>query len=131
MTWWNDYVGIPYCDGGRDRDGVDCAGLVCLVYKEQFKINVDDHFDPYIMDAPELIAQKLTEVAQKQFVPTEHPKDGDVVLMWMLGTRSHVGILCDGGKAVMHVQKGMHTAIVSKNHESIANRIDSFWRRPE
>lgn len=29
--WWNEYVGLPFADKGRTREGCDCWGLVRLV----------------------------------------------------------------------------------------------------
>ena len=30
----DSYIGTRYLSGGMSRDGVDCSGFVCLVYKE-------------------------------------------------------------------------------------------------
>lgn len=34
-AWVASYVGLPYREGGRSRDGCDCWGLAVLVYAEQ------------------------------------------------------------------------------------------------
>ena len=43
----NKYVGLRYLAGGRDVDGevsgVDCWGLVRLVYEREFGINLPGH----------------------------------------------------------------------------------------
>ena len=39
MSWANDYVGIPWRWRGRSkRTGVDCYGIVRLVYQDKLKI---------------------------------------------------------------------------------------------
>ena len=38
----NEYIGIPYKLGGRDREGLDCYGLVAMVFREHFDIQVPD-----------------------------------------------------------------------------------------
>lgn len=40
MNWVNDYMRIPFADGGRDKTGCDCWGLVRLILKEQAGIEI-------------------------------------------------------------------------------------------
>ncbi len=40
--WADGYVGIPWRWRGRDRHGIDCHGLVMLVYREVFGLPVAD-----------------------------------------------------------------------------------------
>src|SRR5438445_6639965 len=44
------YVGIAWKDGGRTRDGLDCAGLAALWLKEQMGIEFGD-FSPPIQES--------------------------------------------------------------------------------
>jgi len=41
--WADEYVGIPWRWRGRDRDGVDCWGLVCLVFWERRSMRLPEY----------------------------------------------------------------------------------------
>lgn len=45
--WADQYVGLPFLKGGRDRAGLDCYGLVRLVLAEQAGVLLD-RFDDVI-----------------------------------------------------------------------------------
>lgn len=42
LEWINDYVGVPYLENGRDRDGWDCWGLVMAVYRDRLGVELPD-----------------------------------------------------------------------------------------
>ena len=65
---WNDYVGVPYKLHGRDEDGLDCWGLVRLIYKEQKDIDLPSLSEEYFT-ADEVLAgalEKRKVLAQKR-----------------------------------------------------------------
>ncbi len=44
MTQWTDsFIGLPHLDLGRDREGCDCWGLACIVYREELSISLPDY----------------------------------------------------------------------------------------
>jgi cell wall-associated NlpC family hydrolase len=136
MMWWNQYVGIPYLESGRDRDlGLDCAGLVCLVYREQFGLEVDQFFDEYSSSDLKQ-SEELLERARKDWHQVEKPQNGDVVLLRMLGHSCHVGVVVDVQEgpfraSVLNVRENVHAVIEDLRGPRWKNHIDSYWRRNE
>ena len=125
MTWWNDYVGIPYKLTGRTReDGLDCWGLVRLIHQEQFGIELpsfseEDHS-----------AENVREVMASQrenWVHTDDPKIGDVILLRVLGSASHVGLYL-GDKQFIHAKEGINSAIERIDSMAWEKRIIGFYR---
>lgn len=43
MSWSNHYIGLPYVEFGRTRDGCDCWGLACIIYREELNITLPDY----------------------------------------------------------------------------------------
>lgn len=94
MTFPDDYIGLPYKLGGCDRGGLDCYGLVCLVYAEQLGIDLPRYI--CVDDDPESLADLLdTEKGKLGWVEVEKPAQFDVVNLRVNGYNSHVGIVID------------------------------------
>lgn len=47
MSWSDAYIGIPFADLGRTREGVDCYGLACVIYAAELGITLSDYVGAY------------------------------------------------------------------------------------
>lgn len=130
MNWTAKYINVPYLDGGRNRNGVDCWGLVRLVYASELNIDLPSY--------GEISAEDLIKVARNidagkdgetwVDVAAEETREFDVCVMRFAGTKrvGHVGIVTPHG--ILHVEKGVDAAIVSQKHHTIRERIACFRR---
>lgn len=125
--WWNSYVGIKFAPQGRTREGCDCAGLACLVYREQLKRNIDQDMGYYNpLDC--LQTSGLLQECLKPWMPIETPEDFDLVQLRIFGEPCHIGIICDGGKGVLNVRAGVN-AIIERLEDWLPH-IEGYWRLP-
>ena len=94
-----DFVGTPFKEKGRDCNGVDCWGLVYLVYKKFKKINLPTYSDSYTLaDKKEI--QRLISGEKSKWKKVENPQIFDVLLFRINGTVSHTGIFVGKGKFI-------------------------------
>ena len=47
-AWAANYVGLPFKDGGRTREGLDCYGLVVAIYRDVFAIDLPAYEGSYV-----------------------------------------------------------------------------------
>lgn len=85
----NKYLGIPYRYGGMSRKGIDCSGLVCLIYREVNRAKLPHS------------TRKLRTLGKK--VSKQHARSGDLVFFrrGSFGRVNHVGIFL-GGETFIH-----------------------------
>jgi peptidoglycan endopeptidase LytE len=96
------YLGTPYVWGGASEAGVDCSGLVFLVYSPYVPHLPRMSFDQWTIGAP---------VEETALVP------GDLVFFDTAGPgASHVGIYIGDGQFV-------HSA--SRSHKVVVDRLDA------
>jgi cell wall-associated NlpC family hydrolase len=128
------YVGLKFVDGGRDRSGVDCWGLVRLVLLEVAQVEVPSY--------GEISAEDLVAVAREigsgkdgeVWLPTLRPRALDVVVMYSRVDRrrhtTHCGIMVDDHR-LLHIEKTHDAVVVALKHASVANRIQGYYRHVE
>jgi cell wall-associated NlpC family hydrolase len=83
------YLGTPYRYGGLSRNGIDCSGVVVLVYREFSGVSLPHS------------SRKLHKVGKK--IPLAETKMGDLLFfrMGFSGFVDHVGI-CTGNGTFVH-----------------------------
>ena len=103
MHWATKYIGLPYLLGGVSaQEGVDCWGLMRLVYQQEFGIAL-----PTIpgVTAASAVAQHRAYVKElsRDWIRMETPQEGAGVAMSQVGSLHHVGIwiAVDRGK-ILH-----------------------------
>lgn len=127
------YVGIPFALHGRDRTGLDCWGLVCLVYREVWGVELPSFGDRYgreltLEERAHIAAIVRGESVDWTRVPPGEERCGDVVLFRMAGAESHLGIVVNGGR-FLHARKGTDSCVESYRSPLWVKRVAGFWRR--
>lgn len=109
----SQYIGIPFLDHGRDREGCDCWGLCKLVYKEVLGVDLPDLGDSYseAYARGEVDTTVAATVGQEwnEDVTTQPWKPLDVMIFTRAGVECHVGLYVRPGE-MLHVIEGTAAA---------------------
>lgn len=120
--WIGEFVGWQYKDGGVDRDGADCFGLVRAAFLSQFRLVLPWRLGTTTsIDGGELWRSVDDEIASGAWVRVgDRPERvGDVGVFAVAG-RPHVGM-------AVSVSEMLH--VVDNNARSCVERFDSgLWR---
>ena len=111
--WCAQYIGLPFVEGGRDRSGLDCYGLLRLVINERFAGSVPEYegIAWHAGDDKNLLASLMDERVRLWLpvrIGDEHPGDG--VLLRVMGRPIHVGVVVARGW-MLHIEKNCDSLI--------------------
>ena len=120
------FVGIPWLDGGRTRDGVDCWGLFWLVYKEVFGIELPSYSEDYTTALDRIIVRRLVDNKPDYWVRVLYPAVGDGAVMHIAG-RPHIGVYI-GDDLILHIEKNLGAKIENYRSMKMVNMLDGFYR---
>ena len=140
-SWTVQYIGIPFLDLGRDRQGCDCWGLVRLVLTEQAGIQLPSLATSYGSESNAAgvggaIEAERCSGAWRKIEPGEE-QAFDVVEMsgaarvpnsgWVFGPL-HVGVVVTSGW-LLHVERGTAAVLARyREDQAIQRRVLGFWR---
>ena len=132
--WASSYIGLPFLEGGRTREGVDCYGLLRLVINEQFSGCVPEYegiaYRPGCDSA--LLHQLMDErIRLWSPVPAGSEKAGDGILLRVMGRPIHVGVVI-AFKTMIHIEKECDSVIERYASGSRwERRVYGFYRHAE
>jgi len=127
--WQNKYIGIPFLDKGRDTSGIDCWGLVRLVYKQEYNIDLPNFSTDYEAEDSERMRDLLAQY-KEGWEKIDAPTEGCIVLFNILGIESHMGIAISTTH-FLHARDRYDSAIESFESVSWRNRITGFYKYSE
>lgn len=125
---FTSYQFIPVKPGGRDREGLDCWGLVALIYKEMRGIDLPLYENVNWRDSREVW---LTIAAQEKLnwcpVAVHERAAYDVVVLRLKGIPWHVGVLVDHNRFI-HADplRGIHIERLNAIHWK--SRVEGCFR---
>jgi cell wall-associated NlpC family hydrolase len=130
--WCGDYIGLPFKDKGRDRDGFDCWGLVRAVMGEVFGMeDLPDYSAAYEAARDRVSVAKAVAVGLAQgwlqLSPGEDIREGDLIILKLAGRPWHCAVSA-GGDWMMHVCDGSGVVLEHWTLEPWKNRVEGFYR---
>lgn len=110
------YVGLPFQDKGREWDGVDCYGLLYLLYREERGIILPRYESEYetIRDharVTEAFTMCCEDAERWKELPADEPLElYDALVFRVRGRMWHCGIYVAVG-FMLHIMEGMNCAL--------------------
>lgn len=114
-------VGLPWSEGGRDRGGIDCWGLVRLYY---MGLGVD--LPAFCHRTGDFTSLGPEELAGWVMIP-QPEKAGDVLVYQRPRSRLHVGVYVGRGR-MLHIDTDQPSGIVDLTHPRLGRRIGVYRR---
>lgn len=140
LVAWEQYLGLHYKFGGRTRAGVDCWGLVRLIYEERLGIVLPKFGEFYSRDLARTSEQLIGAAAMPPWGPIalgdEHAFDVVLMLSLFRGAAHplHVGVVTKPAHCI-HVDENIESVHVPfrdargvRTHWSLHRRVVGIYR---
>jgi cell wall-associated NlpC family hydrolase len=130
--WSDDYLGLPWKDLGRDREGVDCYGLACLPLAELWGIALPSYAGAYTSALERAETAALIEGRPLNLVRPVAPGEArafDFILMRNGQIADHIGLVVRPG-LMLHIQVGGESTCDEYDGPLWSRRVVGFFRHP-
>jgi cell wall-associated NlpC family hydrolase len=133
MTWSNSFVGLPFQEKGRGRDGCDCWGLCVLVFAAEHGIALPSFTEDYAsLEEREEIASAFRAAGYDPWrpVPLREERAFDVGLFRRAAIAAHVGIVVEPG-LILHAEDGHDSRVEAYRYGKWRTRLIGFYRHKD
>lgn len=132
LHFTHKYIGTKFKNRGRTKEGVDCWGLVRLIYGEQFAIELPSYDDEYDSSHNISATREVIETHAKEWLQIEpgQEHEGDVIILRLSGYPTHVGLVVENGK-MLHIIDGTDAVLENYHNRLWQHRIVGFYRHKE
>jgi probable lipoprotein NlpC len=130
--WTNRFVGLRFAEFGRDRDGCDCWGLACLVYREELQISLPDYLGYSSVDEhAEIAALVAGATAMPLWIPvTGRAMAFDIAVFRRGRLDTHIGIVVQHG-LMLHAAGEDCAKVESYEGGAWKHRLTGVYRHVE
>jgi len=127
--WVKNYIGIPFVSNGRVKEGCDCYGLVRLVLRNEYGIELPELSGNYadalnVEETARLFAEHRPVLAAKKI---NAPEEKAVAVITEHGEAAHVGIAAGGGY-ILHTGIKTGSVCQRETHPGLRGRIEGYYR---
>jgi cell wall-associated NlpC family hydrolase len=126
--WVKKYIGIPFVSNGRTMEGCDCYGLVRLVLRNEYGVELpalsDDYTDALnVAETARLFAENLPALAGEKIAC---PQERSVAVITEHGRPAHIGIAAGGGY-ILHTGIKTGSVCQRETHPGLRGRIEGYY----
>lgn len=123
------YLGIPYQDHGRSKEGLDCWGLCVMIAKEKYGYVLPNLDHDYTSAADGKSVGTLVEINKLSgWEKVSVYRSGDIVVFNVAGFPCHVGTYIDDDRFI-HILNGSHVTIEHLNSITWSKRLNGVYRK--
>jgi cell wall-associated NlpC family hydrolase len=135
-AWASKYIGVPFLAGGRTLKGLDCYGLLHVVFKEQLGVDIPEHQDVYYERNPsedghdrQTVGDAISMRTLKDWTPIidGQEKSMDGIILRIAGHPIHIGLVLVPG-IMLHSEFGHDTVVESYRNLKWERRLVGFYR---
>lgn len=128
--WASRFVGIPHVYAASSFGAADCYGLLRLVYREVFSIEIPDLEEQ--LHAVARDANKILDMVRRDaaaWMKVEEPEIGDAVVLNFCGRPTHVAVYV-GDKRILTTTP-RHTSVIDDLRSfRWKNKVEAYYRHP-